>query len=161
MGNIEFKDNKVVVFEKGKTVYIGKDKEGTTHIDLMAEYVNMKLNSDEYKDHPLLSRLRNSGVATSMAAQVLFLTNAVIFLNLGWSTFVMFKDSATNEDLQVIKDNADKIDALGETYLFKIGVVKDENGPLLIEDEMLEDDRSLPLTVRIDDFLEKTHGRGR
>jgi hypothetical protein len=161
MDNINFRENKVIVFEKGEPVFFGKDGPDVLHVDLIAEYIDKKLKSDEFKDNQMLQILKNSQVTLSMAGQVLFLTNAVMFLNLGWAAFVMFKNDATLEDLQVIKDNAEKIDAFGDVNLFKMGVVKDDQGRLYVEDEMIEDDNKLPLDERIDNFLNNSKGRGR
>ena len=161
MDNINFNDYKIVVFEDGKPVFFGENTKDNTHGELITEYINQKLNSDEFKSHPQLNQLKNCNASVAMAGQVLFFTNAVFVLNIGIGSYIMFKEGCDNKDLQIIKDYSGKIEDLGTPYLFQVGVVKDDEGPLYIQDQMIEDDLKAPLVDRIDYYLNETRGRGR
>ena len=105
-------------------------------------------------------QLKNCSSNSDMAAQVLYFTNAVIVLNIKVGTFIMFREDIDPNDLDIIKFYKDDIEALGKCSLYTIGLVSDEYGTYIM-DKPIEDDDTLPLDVRIDNYFNKNVVKGR
>ena len=168
MENINFDDYKAIIFENGEVVFKGErddesvpEDERASHGDFIEQYINMKLGTEEFKNNPYLIRLKNCNANRAMAAQVLFFTNAVIFLNGGFESFVMFREDIDPSDLDVIKYYKDDIEAIGKCHFAKIALFDDPNGALIFDVPVENDDETLPLDVRLDNYFEQRKGKGR
>jgi len=162
MKNINFNDYKAIFFENGEIVFKGKkdDSNDLTHGDIIEEYIDFKLNDEKFKDNPYLNRLKKCNANMSMAAQVLYFTDAVVLLNTGTGSYLMFKEDVDPSNLDIIKYYKDDIESLGNCYLYKIGLVHDQNSSYII-DELIEDDITLPLDLRIDNYFKQNQIKGR
>ncbi len=72
----------------------------------------------------------------------------------------MFREDVDPSDFDVIKYYKDDIEALDNCQLSKIGLVSDSIGTYIL-DVPIDDDKSLPLDIRLDNYLEQRQVKGR
>ncbi len=168
MENINFDEYKAVFFENGEVVFKGKKDDETvdeekrvTHGDVIEEYINLKLESDDYKNNPYLIRLKNCNANIAMAAQVLYFTNAVVVLNSGNGSYLLFREDIDSKDLDVIKYYKNDIESLGTCHISKIALFDDPAGAMIFDVPIEGDDEKLPLDVRLDNYFEQRNVKGR
>ena len=168
MENINFDDYKGVFFENGEVVFKGKkddesvpEEKRKTHGDIIEQYIDMKMESDEFKNNPYLIRLKNCNANIAMAAQVLFFTNAVVVLNTGAGSYLLFREDIDPKDLDVIKYYKDDIESLGTCQIAKIALFDDPAGAMIFDVPIENDDYTLPLDIRLDNYFAQRKGKGR
>ena len=104
MEKLNINDYKVIVFEDGDIVFKAPNTK-TSHGDYLREYVDKKIEDNEYNNN-LLSQIKRVDALDYMVDNIILITNSQVVLNTGYGFFVVLGKNITKEEIENLKKNS-------------------------------------------------------
>ena len=161
MEKLNINDYKVIVFEDGDIVFKAPNTK-TSHGDYLREYVDKKIEDNEYNNN-LLSQIKRVDALDYMVDNIILITNSQVVLNTGYGFFVVLGKNITKEEIENLKKNSYLFEN-AESIMFERAFIEDN----IASDEMIILDdftQSLPFEEQLDAVYEiiqeKNNEKGR